>query len=78
MSVSNNNNNTCLPQCCSNMNNVDEYGDRSITAAAANNEEEYCNEDLIMREIRPDSPFDENAMDDMDCGISQTLILLTC
>jgi len=55
------------------MNNVDEYGDRSITAAA-NNEEEYCNEDLIMREIRPDSPFDENAMDDMDCGISQTLI----
>jgi len=76
MSVSNNNN-VCLPQCCANMNNVDEYGDRSITAAA-NNEEEYCNEDLIMREIRPDSPFDENAMDDMDCGISQSLILLTC
>ena len=54
------------------MNNVDEYGDRSITAApsAANNEEEYCNEDLIMREIRPDSPFDE---DENECGISQTL-----
>ena len=72
MSVSNNNNNVCLPQCCSNMNNVDEYGDRSITAAANNNEEEYCNEDLIMREIRPDSPFDEENMD-ADCGISQTL-----
>jgi len=52
------------------MNNVDEYGDRSITAGANNN-----NEDLIMREIRPDSPFDENEMeqDNLDCGISQTL-----